>query len=63
MFNFDNLYLGAATITNTGDLEVYYGVTFDPELGRIVSGVSVEGDTVLRNINGLEVVVGQEPVA
>lgn len=56
MFNFNSLHLGAATIANTGNLEVYYGITFDPDESRVVSGVSVEGETVLRNINGLEVV-------
>ena len=61
MFNFYNLYLGAATITGTGDLEIYYGVTFDPDESQIISGVSVDGETVLRNINGFEVV--DEPVA
>ena len=59
MFNFDNLYFGAVTIANTGDLEVYYGVTFDPDESQIISGVSVEGGTVRRNINGLEVVVAE----
>ena len=61
MFNFNNLYLGAATITGLGDLEIYYGVTFDPDESQIISGVSVDGETVLRNINGFEVV--DEPVA
>lgn len=47
MFNFDiPLILGIVTIAGLGELDLYYGVTFDPDNGIITSGISCDGVTV-----------------
>ena len=51
MFNFDSpLVWGSVTIAGIGELDLYYGVTFDPEQGTIVSGISCDGVTVFHQI-------------
>ena len=47
MFNFASpLVLGSVTIAGIGELDLYYGVTFDPDNGIITSGISCDGVTV-----------------
>ena len=51
MFNFDiPVTWYSVTICGLGDVEVYYGVTFDPDQSTIISAISVGDHTVLRNI-------------
>ena len=47
MFNFDYpLVFNNVTIAGIGELDLYYGVTFDPDNGIITSGISCDGFTV-----------------
>ena len=47
MFNFDcPLVWYSVTIAGIGELDLYYGVTFDPDDGTITSGISCDGVTV-----------------
>ena len=47
MFNFDcPLVWRNVTIAGIGELDLYYGITFDPDYGIITSSISCDGVTV-----------------